>query len=24
VLEPFGERVARLHEIADHIVRRKS
>jgi hypothetical protein len=24
VLEPFGERVVRLHEIADHIVRRKS
>ena len=24
VLEPFGERVARLHEIADHIVHRKS
>jgi geranylgeranyl diphosphate synthase type II len=24
VLEPFGDRVARLHEIADHIVRRKS
>jgi len=23
-LEPFGERVARLHEIADHIVHRKS
>jgi len=24
VLEPFGDRAARLHELADHIVRRKS
>jgi hypothetical protein len=24
VLEPFGERAARLHELADLIVRRKS
>jgi geranylgeranyl diphosphate synthase type II len=24
VLAPFGERAARLHELADHIVRRKS